>query len=306
MIGGIMPSARPTALILSAVLALAACSTGQAVSRAAGSRSPAEGPLRAKSTLTIAVKIDQPGTGYIENGDPDKRTGLDIDVARYIAGHLGPKPKSIFFVDSTSGSREGLITGVNPASTKVDLVIASYSIDDQRAAIVSFAGPYLIAGQTVLVRKSEAALIDDTSGRALEMSLRNLTVCGVSESTPAQRLIQDLGTPWAKTHLIMQGGYGDCVSKLMDGSVDAVSTDDAVLSGYLRLPQYAGKLYLATHTFSAERYGIGLAKNDTTDRAAINAVLRQMIASGAWATLVRQDLGPAAAPFLADVPAPGP
>jgi glutamate transport system substrate-binding protein len=304
MIGDTMPNMRLAALALSAVLTVAACTAGR-TNPAPGNLAGAVGPLWDKTTLTIAVKIDQPGIGYIENGDPDNRTGLDIDVARYIAGHLGPKPKDIFFVDATSGSREGLITGDNPARTKVDLVIASYSIDDQRAAVVSFAGPYLIAGQSVLVRKQDAAILDDTDGYHLEMSLRDHTVCSVVGSTPAVRLSQALGKAWAAGHLVLQGGYQDCVAKLIARQVDAVSTDNAVLAGYLQLPQYAGQLYLAKHTFSTEAYGIGLAKNDTADRAAINGVLRKMIADGDWASFVRRDLGPDAPVFLAATPAPG-
>ncbi|HKB30525.1 MAG TPA: transporter substrate-binding domain-containing protein [Streptosporangiaceae bacterium] len=298
-----MPSIRLTALTLLAVFTAAACTAGPTASHANLASAP--GPLWNKTTLTIAVKIDEPGIGYIENGDPAARTGLDIDVAGYIARHLGPRPKGIFFVDATSGSREALITGNNPARTKVDLVIASYSIDDARAAVVAFAGPYLIAGQSVLVRKSDASILDDTDGYHLEMSLRNLNVCSVDGSTSAARLIQAFGHAWAAAHLVLQAGYQDCVSKLVAGAVSAVSTDNAVLAGYLHLPQYSGQLHLAGHTFSTEAYGVGLARNDTADRAAIDAVLRKMIADGDWARFVRRDLGPEAGPLLTVTPAPG-
>lgn len=300
-----MPGMRLTSLILGVLLTAAACSTTRA-SSTSHSLASQNGVLRGKPTLTIAVKIDEPGLGYIENGDPQNRSGLDIDVAYYIARHLGPKPKHIFFIDVTSANRESLITGNNPARTKVDLVIASYTIDDQRERIVSFAGPYLVAGQTVLVRKADASVLNDTSGHSLEMGLRNLSVCSVSDSTSAERLEQDLGAAWAARHLMLKAGYQDCVVRLAAGAVDAVSTDNTILAGYLSLREYVGKLYLAKHTFSTEPYGVGLAKDDTADRLAIDAVLRKMINDGSWARFVQQNLGPNAGTFLRAKPTPEP
>ena len=79
-------------------------------------------------------------------------------------------------MQAPSPQRETLIkTG------QVDLIFATYSITDKRKADVTFAGPYFIAGQDLLVRS------DDTSITGAD-SLTGKKLCSVKGSTPAQKV----------------------------------------------------------------------------------------------------------------------
>ena len=124
------------------------------------------------SGLKIGIKFDQPGLG-LKVGD--QYTGLDVDVAKYVAKELGTAEGDITFVQSPSAQRETLIS-----SGQVDLIFATYSITDARKEKISFGGPYFIAGQDLLVRA------DDTSITGPD-TLDEVTLAGLR----AGRVVED-------------------------------------------------------------------------------------------------------------------
>src|SRR3990170_2846624 len=100
--------------------------------------------------ITIGVKYDQPGTGFLEPGS-DTPSGFDVEMAEYVAGKLGIAPEDITWKETVSDNREPFLQ-----NGTVDLVLASYSIDPERRAIVGQAGPYYVTGQQLLVREEDA------------------------------------------------------------------------------------------------------------------------------------------------------
>ena len=77
-------------------------------------------------------------------------TGFDVDVATYVANQLGTRGRDISSSRRRPPQRETLIhTG------QVDYIVGTYSITDARKEKVSFAGPYFIAGQDLLVRADD-------------------------------------------------------------------------------------------------------------------------------------------------------
>jgi glutamate transport system substrate-binding protein len=290
---------RLVGVIASTVLVFssgAACTTGSTPHAKATST---HGRLYAMNrALRIGVKNDQPGLSL---ADPTgtEYTGLDIDIARAIATALHDKPVFQALVSST---RESMLL-----SDAVDLVVASYSISEERLKVVDFAGPYLIAGQAILIRA------DDRSITGVD-SLRNKTTCGtVGSNSPARLAVkfggsEDAKNAWGKTHLRLDAGYSECLKDLLKKKVDAVSTDDSILAGYANAPQYRGRVRLLPGRFTTHReyYGIGIAKGDHADIALINATLRQMIKDGRWEQIVRRNLGAAAPQFLKPESRPSP
>jgi glutamate transport system substrate-binding protein len=259
------------------------------------------GPLFAmKRALRIGVKTDQPGIGY---ADPTVTmfSGLDIDIARNIADALHDTP---VFQPVVSRNREEMLT-----SGAVDLVIASYSISEERLTKIDFAGPYFIAGQDTLIRAGDKTITDVDD-------LEDKITCGAAGSNSPTRLAVRFGgsenvhNAWGKKHLKLVAGYSDCLRLLVvDKAVDAVSTDDSVLAGFANQPQYKGRVRLLGKRFTShrEKYGIGIAKGDRADVALINAALTQMIRDGRWERMVRKNLGADAPKFLKpeDRPTPG-
>lgn len=227
--------------------------------------------------ITVGIKFDQPGLG-LKTGDT--YSGFDVDVARYVAKELGFEADQITFKESPSPQRENLLQ-----SGQVDMIVATYSITDSRKEKVSFAGPYFVAGQGLLVQESNS----DITGPD---SLNGKKLCSVQGSTPAQRIKDDFAT---EVQLQEFDTYSKCVEQLSQGNVDAVTTDDIILAGFAAQPQYAGKLKVVGETFSQENYGIGLQKGSDRCKAVTDAITK-MISSGDWAKALEANTGASYAP----------
>ena len=227
--------------------------------------------------IVIGTKFDQPGLA-LKNPDGTMR-GFDVDVAKYVAKQLGYNEDRIEWKESPSGQRETLIQ-----NNQVKYIVATYSITDARKAKVDFAGPYLITGQSLLVRADNN---DITGPESLQ---NNKKLCSVAGSTPAQR-IKD---KYPGVQLQQYDTYSACVEALKNGAIDAVTTDEVILAGYAA--QSPGAFKIVGKPFSEERYGIGLKKGDTDLRTKINDAITKMEQDGSWKAAFDKNLGPAGIP----------
>ncbi|WP_129842803.1 glutamate ABC transporter substrate-binding protein [Streptomyces sp. RFCAC02] len=225
--------------------------------------------------ITIGIKFDQPGLG-LKTPDGDY-TGFDVDVARYVAEQLGYEEDQISFEEAPSAERENLLKRGD-----VDFIVASYSITDERKESVSFAGPYLLAHQDLLMRAGETISSTD--------EINDLTLCSVTGSTSAQNVKNDFAPDAALNEF---GTYSECLTGLENGQVDALTTDDSILAGYAAQEANQGKFELAGLELSDENYGIGIAKDDTELQGQINDALTEMVESGAWDQAIEDNFGPA-------------
>ncbi|WP_009480024.1 glutamate ABC transporter substrate-binding protein [Rhodococcus sp. JVH1] len=259
--------------VMALAVVTSACGGGEEKS---ASQSASEGKL------TVGIKYDQPGLG-LRNPD-GSFSGFDVEVAEYVAGKLGVAPENVEFKESPSAQRETLIE-----NGEVDYIVATYSITDARKEKVDFAGPYFIAGQSLLVKSDNT---DITGPDSLNGGKK---LCSVTGSTPAQK-VKD--TYAQDVQLQEFDTYSACVEALRNGAVDAVTTDDIILAGYAA--QYPGELKVVGEPFTEERYGIGLAKGDDETRAKINDAIDAMIADGSWARAFNETVGASGYP----IPAP--
>jgi glutamate transport system substrate-binding protein len=212
--------------------------------------------------IRIGIKFDQPGLGFKKSGT---YVGFDVDVAKYIAKSLGYSEDQIIWKEAPSKQREAMIQNGD-----VDMILATYSITDDRKRVVSFAGPYFVAGQDLLVRKGETGINgpQDLNGKRL---------CSVTGSTSAVTVKERFAS---KVQLMEQPGYAECATALLSGIVDAVTTDDIILAGLASASR--GRLRVIGKPFTVERYGVGIKKGDTKLASQINNAITQMIQDGSW------------------------
>ncbi|GAB3756903.1 glutamate ABC transporter substrate-binding protein [Microlunatus parietis] len=226
--------------------------------------------------VVIGIKFDQPGLGLKVGED---YTGFDVEVARYVAKELGYT--EVEFKQSPSAQRETLLQ-----SGQVQMIFATYSITDDRKKKISFAGPYFIAGQGLLVRA------DNTDITGPE-TLNGKKLCSVTGSTPAEKIKKDYAT---QVQLAEFDTYSKCVEALNSGQVDAVTTDDVILAGFAAQEQYKGKLKVVGKPFTEERYGVGIKQGDTELCTKINTALEKMVSEGAWKQALTDTVGDAFTP----------
>jgi len=217
--------------------------------------------------VTIGSKFDQPGFGL--KGLDGKPAGFDVEIAKIIAGELGIPADKIEWRETPAKVREDyLVQG------KVDLITATYTINDKRKQRVDFAGPYYVAGQQIMIRK------DDTSITGPD-SFKDGTkkVCSGTGTIPADNIKSYLKD--VARQLVLYDLYADCAKALLARRVDAVTTDNVILTGFVA--EHPDDLTLVGARFTSELYGIGVKKGDDGFRAFINDLLERITEDGRYA-----------------------
>lgn len=189
--------------------------------------------LTNRDRLIIGVKDDQPGVAQkLENGAFE---GFDIDIAYMIAEDLGFDAPEVTLLSIESEDRaRRQARDADGSFVTVDLVVASYSITEQRRDQgVTFSFPYLETEQSVLTLASDPRQV--ASLRDLERA----KVCTLGTSTSEQRLREAGANPIGRNRI------SQCIQALYDGEVDAVTTDAAILAGFVG-PRPPGELPPAT------------------------------------------------------------
>lgn len=266
-------------------LALSACggSAGEPETGAEGAEAPewevVESPefeagtamaeLADAGEVTIGVKFDQPGLGF-KGATDDMPSGFDVELAKMLAGQLGIAAEDITFEETISDNREPYLQ-----QGRVDLVLATYSITDERRQIVGQTGPYLITGQQVLVpADSDVEGIEDLQGEE---------VCAAAGSTSLENVETEGAVPAPADN------YAACVDDVLNGTVPAMSTDGAILLGYAA--EQEGELKVVGDEFSEERIGVGYSKDSPEMCEFINDALQASFDDGTWAEAYEYTLG---------------
>ena len=190
-------------------------------------------------SVKIGVKFDQPGLGF-KDAASDIPTGFDVEMAKVLAADLGIAEDEVEWIETISDNREPFLQ-----DGTVDLVLASYSITEERRQVVGQAGPYLVTGQQLLVPEdSDVESTDDLQGQE---------VCSVTGSTSLENVKAEGMKP------VGFDTYSECVEKVLDGTVQAMSTDGTILAGYAA--QNEGELKVVGEEFSEERIGVGYSQD---------------------------------------------
>ncbi len=236
--------------------------------------------LADKGTINVGVKVDQPGLGFKGAADEVPK-GFDVEIAKLLVASLGidPDSKKVKWVETVSDNREPFLQ-----QNKVDLVLASYSITDDRRKVVGQAGPYMVTGQQVLVK-------NDSSVKGVA-DLKGKEVCSVTGSTSLENVKAQGMKP------VGFDTYSECVEKVLDGTVEAMSTDGTILLGYAA--QNQGDLKVVGDEFSEERIGVGYSKDHPEMCQWITDTLKKAQDDGNWAKAFESTLGKSGA----DTPEP--
>ena len=225
--------------------------------------------LAESGEIVIGVKTDQPGIGF-QGATDDVPKGFDPEIGKILAGTLGIADDQITWKETISDNREPFLE-----AGEVDLVIASYSITDERRQVVGQAGPYYVTGQQLLVRSdSEIASLEDVKGTE---------ICSVTGSTSLENIEAEGAKPRGFDT------YSECVDQVLSGTVDAMTTDGAILLGYAA--ENPDELKVVVEPFSEERYGVGYSKDAPEMCQWINDTLETSFEDGSWEAAFESTLG---------------
>jgi glutamate transport system substrate-binding protein len=211
--------------------------------------------IAAAGRIRVGIKYDQPGFGV--KGMDGQFSGFDVEVAKIIAGALGLTDDNITWVESPSNAREDQIQNAG-----VDLVVATFTINDQSKQRITFAGPYYIAGQQLMVRSDN----DIIKGQVDLKANPYQKVCSVIGSTPAAQIKPLLADP---SQLVSLDSTDKCTDALRTNQVQVVTSDSLALLGVVAKSDKAFKLVGEQFT-----YGIGIKKGDVKFCDFINRTLK--------------------------------
>lgn len=243
---------RSAALVaLSAVIGLAGCGGAPA----AGDRLEA---IRQAGVLKVAAFDGNPPFGFVDE-KTRRIAGLDVDVAQALADRLGVQ---LEVVPTNPANRVPLL-----ASGKVDLVLANFTITEERARQIDFSIPYFASGTQFLARKGTLRSPDQLDGLRIGVDKGTVNEIVIREQFPQATLIAYDDTPFAFT-------------ALRNGNVQAISQDGPKLVGLLANVPDREHYEIPPFTVSDDLIGVGIPKGETALKAFVDESLRELEASG--------------------------
>ena len=223
--------------------------------------------IKESGRLLVGTRFDQPLTG-LRNEATGRIDGFDAEMGRIIAQRIFgtvEEGTNVEFVETLAQNRTDYLN-----QNKVDMVIATFTINEKRKGEVDFGGPYFVAGQDILVRNGNPKNIQSVE------DLVGKKVCAAKDSTSAQNLKSHAGIEVSELK-----DYSSCVSALEnDETVDAISTDNVILQGFTQSNPNAFEVL--NKPFTEEPYGVGLKHGSPALRKFINDTIRESFKNGDW------------------------
>jgi glutamate transport system substrate-binding protein len=226
------------------------------------------GRIQEAGEIKIGVKYDVPPFGF-QNPQSNEIEGFDVDLGRAIAEKLGVEPN---FIEAISDNRiPFLMDGT------VDLVLSTMTINQERDMEIDFSEPYYIARGRILVPEgSDIAGVDDLAGQR---------VCTALGSTYEETLKEQ--APEADLRLV--DSYSECLELIQNGAVDAVSTDDVILTGMII--QDDTLQLVEAEPLTTEPYGVGIKQGETEVKEFVDGVIEEYKSDGRWADAYQEWVG---------------
>jgi glutamate transport system substrate-binding protein len=225
------------------------------------------GKIQRSGEITIGVKYDVPPFGF-QNPQTDQVEGFDVDMGRFIAEDLGVEPK---FIEAISDNRIPFLE-----RGTVDLILSTMTINAERDQEIDFSQPYYIARGRILVPKgSDIKGLQDLNGKSVCTALGSTYEVTIRERAP-------------DADLRLVDTYSECLELLQNEAIDAISTDDVILTGMIIQDD---SLEMVGKPLTVEPYGVGIKEGDKQLQRFVDGVLKQVEEDGRWEQTYKKWVG---------------
>jgi len=217
----------------------------------------------AKDTLTVGMELAYPPFEMTDEKGAPK--GISVDLANELGKALGKK----IVIQNTAF--DGLIPALKTG--KIDLIISSMTITDERRQSVDFSDPYLSTGLCLLVgRTSPVRSIDDLDKPGITVAVKK----GTTGHTYASKNIRN-------AKVLVLDKEAAAVLEVVQGKADAFIYDQmSTYSNWKKNPDTTRALLTP---FQQEKWGIALRKGDDRLREQINRFLATFREQGGFERL---------------------
>ncbi|MFV0481900.1 MAG: transporter substrate-binding domain-containing protein [Campylobacteraceae bacterium] len=254
------------ALAASAVLFFSGCgdssSKGSSASSDAAPSVPADiKKIQDRGVLKLGVKVDVPKFGYKDTAT-GAVSGLDIDIGRAIAKKILGDENKIDTQAVTAKTRGPLLD-----NGEVDLVIATFTITEERKKSYNFSDPYFVDGIALMVKKNSGInSFKDLAGKKV----------GVAQSaTTKKTILEEADKEGIKVDVLEFATYPEIKTALDSGRVDVFSVDGAILFGYLD-----DSTIILADRLTPQEYGVASKLTNTDLAKLVNDVVIELKTSG--------------------------
>ena len=225
--------------------------------------------IQNKGVLRVGVWEGQPPFSQLSDGI---FSGFEVDFANEIAKNIfNDKNGKIEFVGLEVTDRENFLI-----NNKVDLVIATFTITDERAKKVDFSLPYFSTNQGVLTKKEDnIQKMSDLKGKKII----------VENGALGQQFFKSKGFETITCH-----NSNDCYKMLKNGNGDAYANDNVIVLAY---PVIDRNVEVNIKTLGqADFFGIGVAKGNKELLEFINNTLIKLSKDGFFKKAFKNTIDP--------------
>lgn len=217
--------------------------------------------IKNRGVLKVGVKVDVPKFGY-RDPKTGKIDGFEIDLARAIAKVILGDENKIDAQGVTAKTRGPLLD-----NGELDLVIATFTITEERKLSYNFSDPYFADGVGLLVKKQAGfKSLKDLNGKRI----------GVAQSATTKQAIQaEADKLGIKVQFLEFATYPEIKAALDSRRVDCFSVDTAILFGYLD-----NSTMLLPDRFSPQDYGIASKKINQGLATVVNQIVNDLKTTG--------------------------
>lgn len=211
---------------------------------------------------------------YAADGD---LVGVDIDIARSIARHLG--------VELTVSIRpfDELLPAL--AAGEADMVLAGLTINDERLELASFSLPYIDAMQYLIIPSTaNIKVLEDLGGKTVGAQ------AGSTGEEIIAKAIADGALRKTGCQLLALADPAEAVAKVLTGELGAVVVDDTVAlqltAGHAALS--ATPLFTQSGAMLSEQYGVAVSPSNPELLRTVNEVITELKNSGELSAMIKK------------------
>ena len=262
------------ALVMS--LSLVACGGGEDAPADDGTDAPEveEAVLKTVTdgVLTVATSPDfAPYEFYAidENGDP-QLAGFDMALAQYIADYLG------LTLEVVPMDFDGTIMELG--NKNVDISLAGYSPDPERADLMDFSDVYITGGQSFVCTQANKDQFTDLAAAnnpdySIGAQIGSIQAGLAQEHTPDADIIE-------------MSKVTDLVAELVSGKMDGAFIETMVAESYAK--SYPDLCIALEVPYDAEGSVVGVSKGNAELLAGVNEAIAAALADGSMAKFVEE------------------
>ncbi|MDR2659147.1 MAG: transporter substrate-binding domain-containing protein [Spirochaetaceae bacterium] len=225
--------------------------------------------IKKAGALKVGVKSDVPGFGFYDTAT-NKYEGLEISLAQMLANEIFGDADKVKFEAVTAKTRGPLLD-----NGELDMVIATFTITDERKLTYNFSTPYYTDAVGMLVKKS--------SGIRSLADLNGLTV-GVAQSATSKEAISAAAAELGITLNFAEfATYPEIKAALDSGRVEVFSVDKSILNGYLD-----ADTIILPDQFSPQPYGVATKLSNKQLADYVDVLIKKWLNDGTISALISQ------------------